>query len=34
MTKNFIALYRFEESDKTVYIVRVVYGGRNYPEML
>ena len=32
--KNYLILYRIDETGKTVYIVRVVYGGRNYAEML
>jgi Plasmid stabilization system protein len=31
---NYLIFYRIDEKKKTVYIVRVVYGGRNYPEML
>lgn len=32
--KNYLILYRIDEKDNVIYIVRVVYGGRNYPEML
>jgi plasmid stabilization system protein ParE len=32
--KNYLILYRIDEENKTVYIVRVVYGGRDYPELL
>ena len=31
---NYLILYRIDEEHKTVYIVRIVYGGRNYSEML
>lgn len=27
---NYVALYRIDETLKKVYIIRVVYGGRNY----
>jgi plasmid stabilization system protein ParE len=32
--KNYLILFRVDEEKKAVYIVRIVYGGRNYPEML
>jgi len=32
--KNYLILYRIDEDSTTVYVVRVVYGGRNYVEML
>ncbi len=32
--KNYLILYRINEDDKTVIIVRVVYGGRNYSELI
>lgn len=32
--KNYLILYRIDEGNKTVYIVRIVYGGQNYSEML
>jgi len=32
--KNYLVLYRIDEEKKTIYIVRVIYGRRNYPEML
>ena len=32
--KNYLILYCVDEDNKAVYIVRVVYGGRNYPEIL
>ncbi|MDR1109237.1 MAG: type II toxin-antitoxin system RelE/ParE family toxin [Deltaproteobacteria bacterium] len=32
--KNYMMLYRIDEVNKTVYIVRIVYGGRNYSELL
>ena len=32
--KNYLVLYRIDEEKKAVYVVRVVYGPRNYPELL
>jgi toxin ParE1/3/4 len=32
--KNYLMLYRINEYDKTVIVVRVVYGGRNYSELI
>ena len=32
--KNYLILYRIDEDNQVVYIVRVVYGRRNYPEMV
>lgn len=32
--KNYLILYRIDEKSEVMYIVRFVYGGRNYPEML
>ena len=32
--KNYLILYRINEENKTVYIVRIVYGGHNYPDLL
>lgn len=32
--KNYLVLYRVDEKQKTLYIVRIVYGGRDYPELL
>lgn len=32
--KNYLVLYRIDEDKKTVYVVRVVYGPRNYPDLL
>ena len=32
--KNYLILFRIDDENKMVYIVRVIYGGRNYPEML
>ncbi|HBT96324.1 MAG TPA: type II toxin-antitoxin system RelE/ParE family toxin [Desulfobulbaceae bacterium] len=32
--KNYLILYRIDVENKTVYIVRIVYGGRDYPELL
>ena len=27
---NYVAIYRIDEEKKVVYIIRIVYGGRNY----
>lgn len=27
---NYVAIYRIDEENKVVYIIRIVYGGRNY----
>ncbi|MGN1301704.1 MAG: type II toxin-antitoxin system RelE/ParE family toxin [Clostridia bacterium] len=27
---NYVAIYRIDEENKKVYIIRIVYGGRNY----
>jgi plasmid stabilization system protein ParE len=32
--KNYLLIFRVEEEAKTVYIVRVVYGRRDYPQLL
>ncbi len=32
--KNYLILYRINKEDETVYVVRVVYGGRNYSELI
>jgi toxin ParE1/3/4 len=32
--KNYLILYRINEDDKMVIVVRVVYGGRNYSELI
>ena len=32
--RNYLMLYRIDEDNQVVYIVRVVYGRRNYPEMI
>jgi toxin ParE1/3/4 len=32
--KNYLILYRINEEDETVFVVRVVYGGRNYSEFI
>ena len=32
--KNYLILFRVEEDNQAVYIVRIVYGGRNYVDML
>ena len=32
--KNYLILYRIDEISNTVYVVRIVYGGRNYTEMV
>ena len=31
--KNDLVLYRIDENKKSVYVVRVVYGPRNYPDL-
>jgi addiction module RelE/StbE family toxin len=32
--KNYLVLYRINESEKIVYIVRIVYGSRDYANLL
>ena len=32
--KNYLILYRVNEENETVIVVRVVYGGRNYTELI
>lgn len=32
--KNYILIYRFDESEKTVFILRFFYGGRDYEKLL
>jgi len=32
--KNYLILYRVDESKQTVYVLRIVYGGRNYADMI
>ncbi len=32
--KNYLILYRINKEDETVYVVRVVYGGRNHSELI
>jgi addiction module RelE/StbE family toxin len=32
--KNYLIIYRVNEEEKAVIIVRIVYGGRNYTEFL
>jgi toxin ParE1/3/4 len=32
--KNYLLIYRIDENDKRVVIVRVIYGGRDYHEIL
>lgn len=32
--KNYLILFRINEEDGTVIVVRVVYGGRNYSDLL
>jgi plasmid stabilization system protein ParE len=32
--KNYLVLYRIDEAKKTVYVVRIVYGARDYPQLL
>ena len=32
--KNYILIYRVEEQEKQVYVVRVFYGRRNYAELI
>ena len=32
--KHYLVLYRVDEADKTVYVVRVVYGARDYAKLL
>jgi addiction module RelE/StbE family toxin len=34
VVRNYLILYRADEKKKVVYIVRVVYGRRNYSELL
>ena len=32
--KNYLILYRIDEENKTVYIIRIVYGGLDYSALL
>jgi toxin ParE1/3/4 len=32
--KNYLVLYRIDNEEKKVFIVRIIYGGRNYPEFI
>ena len=32
--KNYLVIYRVDEAKKQVFIVRVIYGARNYAELL
>ncbi|KUO49550.1 MAG: plasmid stabilization protein [Desulfitibacter sp. BRH_c19] len=32
--KNYLILYRIDDEAKTVFIVRIIYGGRNYAELI
>ncbi|MBU7007691.1 type II toxin-antitoxin system RelE/ParE family toxin [Phosphitispora fastidiosa] len=32
--KNYLVLYRIDDEAKKVFIVRIIYGGRNYPEFI
>jgi plasmid stabilization system protein ParE len=32
--KNYLVLYREDEETNTVYVVRIVYGGRDYAKLL
>ncbi len=32
--KNYLILYRIDDETKTVFIVRIFYGGRNYTELI
>lgn len=32
--KNYLILYRIQEQEKSVIVVRVIYGGRNYTELI
>ena len=32
--KNYLILYRIDDEQKAVLVVRIIYGGRNYTELL
>ena len=32
--KNYLILYRVDENRQTVFVLRIVYGGRNYVDMI
>ncbi len=32
--KNYLVLYRIDDEAKKIFIVRIIYGGRNYPEFV
>ncbi len=32
--KNYLILYRIDDEMQTIFIVRIIYGGRNYIELL
>jgi len=32
--KNYLVFYRFDEAVKTVYVIRVVFGARDYEKLL
>ena len=32
--KNYLILYRIDDETQTVFIVRIIYGGRNYTELI
>ncbi len=32
--KNYLILYRIDDEEKVVFIVRIIYGGRNYVEFI
>lgn len=32
--KNYLILYRINDEDKSVLVVRIIYGGRNYAELI
>lgn len=34
IVKNYLVLYRIDNEEKKVFIVRIIYGGRNYPEFI
>ena len=32
--KNYLVLYRIDDEANKIFIVRIIYGGRNYPEFV
>jgi len=32
--KNYLVIYRIDDEAKKVFVMRIIYGGRNYPEFI